>query len=42
VRLEADPPLPVQFDGDVAGETPIAMELQPGALQVVVPRLPRS
>jgi diacylglycerol kinase family enzyme len=37
VEIETDPPLPVQFDGDVAGETPVRLEMMPGALQVVVP-----
>lgn len=40
VELDADPPLPVQLDGDVTGETPITFDIQPGALQVVVPSVP--
>src|SRR5690554_1078895 len=31
-RLEAVPPLPVQVDGDVVGETPLEAEVLPGAL----------
>jgi diacylglycerol kinase (ATP) len=37
VVIETDPPLPVQFDGDVDGETPVRLAMMPGALQVVVP-----
>ena len=39
VELEADPPLPVQFDGDVDGETPVTFDVLPGALRVVVPEI---
>jgi YegS/Rv2252/BmrU family lipid kinase len=37
VEIAADPPLPVQFDGDVAGTTPLTLRLLPGALRVIVP-----
>lgn len=37
VTIESEPELPVEFDGDVDGATPITVELMPGALQVVVP-----
>ncbi|MFL5760379.1 MAG: diacylglycerol/lipid kinase family protein [Thermomicrobiales bacterium] len=37
VELSSDPPIPVQFDGDVDGETPISVDIKPGALQVIVP-----
>jgi diacylglycerol kinase family enzyme len=37
IEIETDPPLPVQFDGDVDGETPVRLRMLPGALQVVVP-----
>jgi diacylglycerol kinase (ATP) len=35
LRIEADPPLPVHFDGDVVGTTPLAARVLPGALQVI-------
>lgn len=37
VELIADPPLPVQFDGDVDGETPVTCDILEGALRIVVP-----
>jgi len=37
VELSADPPLPVQLDGDIAGLTPALFTVLPGALTVVVP-----
>ena len=37
VELEADPPLPVQLDGDVCGMTPAAFEIVDLALPIVVP-----
>jgi YegS/Rv2252/BmrU family lipid kinase len=37
IAIETDPPLPVQFDGDVSGETPVRIRMLPGALRVVVP-----
>ena len=38
VRIEATRRLPAQGDGDLIGETPIEVELVPGAVRVVVPR----
>ena len=38
VTVETDPPRPVQFDGELGGETPFTAELLPGALKVLVPR----
>lgn len=35
VRLDADPPLPVHFDGDVVGTTPLVARVLPGALRVI-------
>lgn len=35
VRLDAAPPLPVQTDGDVVGETPLVAEVIPGALRFI-------
>ncbi len=40
VEIETDPPLPVQFDGDVAGETPVRLRMLPGAVRIVVPAGP--
>ena len=37
VTIEADPPEPVQFDGDLAGTTPVTAVIQPGVLRVVAP-----
>lgn len=35
-------PLPVQVDGELAGETPMRLHVEPGALQAIVPASPRS
>ncbi len=35
VRIDSEPPLPVHFDGDVVGTTPIVARVRPGALQVI-------
>jgi YegS/Rv2252/BmrU family lipid kinase len=37
VELSADPPLPIQLDGDVVLQTPATFSLEPSALRVVVP-----
>ena len=37
IEVHADPPLPVEFDGDPAGETPFIAEVRPLALNVLVP-----
>lgn len=37
VRVEATPPLDVHVDGDLAGETPIEIEVLPSAIGVFVP-----
>ncbi|MDQ4045594.1 MAG: diacylglycerol kinase family lipid kinase [Chloroflexota bacterium] len=39
VTIDAEPSLPVEFDGDVDGSTPVELEIIPGALDVVVPLL---
>jgi YegS/Rv2252/BmrU family lipid kinase len=36
VYLETDPPLPVDVDGEVRGETPVRVSLLPNALRVIV------
>lgn len=38
VRLESDPPLPVQVDGEVVGKLPMTFSVVPLALTVIVPR----
>lgn len=37
IRVEADPPLPVQADGERLGETPFSVKVWPGSLRVLVP-----
>lgn len=37
IRIESDQTLPVQADGDPAGLTPVDIQIQPGAMKVVVP-----
>ncbi|HOX25006.1 MAG TPA: diacylglycerol kinase family protein [Candidatus Krumholzibacteria bacterium] len=36
VTIESDPPLPVQIDGEMAGTTPLAAEILPRAVRLVV------
>lgn len=38
VRVEADPPVAVQIDGESAGRTPLEAEVLPGAGRILVPR----
>ncbi len=45
--IEADPPLPVQVDGEIVGATPLLLEVRPAAVEFVVggyrpPALPSS
>lgn len=37
VRVESDPPVPVQLDGEPAGETPLEVEMEPLAARILVP-----
>lgn len=37
VRVEADPPVAVQIDGEAAGATPLEAEVMPGAGRILVP-----
>lgn len=37
ITIEAEPPEPVQFDGDAVGTTPVTAVVQPGALRVMAP-----
>lgn len=38
ITLDADPPLPVQIDGDSYGTTPVTISLEHHALQAIVPQ----
>jgi len=40
IRIEADPPVSVQLDGDPAGSTPVEITIRPSALSVIVPPEP--
>jgi diacylglycerol kinase (ATP) len=37
IEIEATPPIQVQVDGDMFGQTPLVLEALPGALTVFVP-----
>jgi len=37
ITIDADPPEPVQFDGDPDGETPVTAVIQPGAIRIMAP-----
>jgi diacylglycerol kinase family enzyme len=37
IEIHADPPLPVEFDGDPSGTTPFIAEIRPLALNVLIP-----
>jgi diacylglycerol kinase (ATP) len=37
IRIESDPPLITQVDGDLAGQTPLAAQAVPGGVRVLVP-----
>ena len=36
-RIEASPAQPVQLDGEIFGDTPLDIEVVPGALTAIVP-----
>ncbi len=38
ICIEVDPPQPVQLDGEMVGDTPVSVEVLPGALNVIVPK----
>ena len=38
VEIEADPPIAVQLDGDVAGATPVRFTIDPGSVRIITPR----
>jgi diacylglycerol kinase (ATP) len=37
ITIEADPPQPVQMDGELAGETPVSIRVVPGLVRVLTP-----
>jgi len=37
IRIEADPPVSTQLDGDLAGATPVEIGVRPAALSVIAP-----
>lgn len=37
VRVESDAPVPVELDGEAAGQLPLELRVRPGALRVLVP-----
>ena len=37
VRIESDPPAPVECDGDVIGVTPVTLDIIPAAITILVP-----
>jgi diacylglycerol kinase (ATP) len=37
IRIESDPAMPVQVDGDVVGSTPVDIEILPGRARLMVP-----
>ncbi|MDQ2683244.1 MAG: NAD(+)/NADH kinase [Chloroflexota bacterium] len=38
IRISADPPMPVQVDGDVVGSTDVTIKVMPGRAQMIVPQ----
>ena len=38
IRIETDPPRPVQADGELLGVTPVEVTVDPGAVRMLVPR----
>jgi diacylglycerol kinase family enzyme len=35
IRIESDPPAPAELDGEVVGETPLAVDVIPGAIELI-------
>jgi diacylglycerol kinase family enzyme len=38
IRIESDPPQPVQIDGEMVGTTPVTIDILPRAIRVIAPR----
>lgn len=39
VSIDADPPAPIELDGDFAGFTPLELSIRPGAIRFIVPKV---
>jgi YegS/Rv2252/BmrU family lipid kinase len=37
ITIDADPPQPVQLDGELAGETPVSIQVAPGIVRILAP-----
>ena len=40
IRIETDPPRPMQADGELLGLTPVEIRVEPNAVRLLVPQLP--
>ncbi len=40
IRIETDPPRPMQADGELLGLTPVDIRVEPNALRLLIPQLP--
>jgi diacylglycerol kinase family enzyme len=38
IRIESDPPQPIQIDGEMVGMTPVTMDILPKAIRVLAPK----
>ena len=38
MRVTSRPPLPVQIDGELVGNTPVVVEVLPDRVEILVPR----
>lgn len=39
IKIEVDPPQPVQVDGEMVDDTPVSVEVLPGVLKIIVPKM---
>jgi YegS/Rv2252/BmrU family lipid kinase len=39
IKIEVDPPQPVQVDGEMVDDTPVSIEVLPGMLNILVPKI---
>ena len=42
IRIETDPPRPMQADGELLGLTPVEIHVEPGAVRLLSPAAPRA